>query len=167
MKYSSWTKRKQWDIGKVDSTHTLTHRWTTHRSEPGRAEWIIYFVFDGGSRKEASVVGGDGVQRNETFALLAVFWQSVGGGHGLSIIITVIILTTIIIIIILQQMGASIHRRMESITAAERVVSRACTSDYGLNWARQRTTNWVYCPCENVREERGLTGVSELRSNPF
>lgn len=150
----------------MDYTHTLTCT-LTHRSEPGGAEWIIYFVFDGGSRKEASIVGGDGVQRNETFALLAVFWQPVGGGHGVSIIITVIILTSIIIIIIPQQMGASIHRRMERVAGAEGVVSRACTSDYGLNWARQQTTNWVYCPCENVRGERGSTAVSELRSNPF
>lgn len=31
-----------------------------------------------GSRAEASFVLGDGVERNKAFALLAVFWQSVG-----------------------------------------------------------------------------------------
>lgn len=32
-----------------------------------------------GSRAEASFVWGDGVERNKAFALLAVFWQPVGG----------------------------------------------------------------------------------------
>lgn len=54
-------------------------------------------------------------------------------------------------------MGTSIHRRMESITAAERKGSQACTSDYRLNLARLWATNGVYCPCENVREEKTLS----------
>lgn len=96
--------------------------------------WVIYFVSGVvASRAEASVAGGDRVQRNEALALLAVLRQPVGAeGSEVSIIITVIGLTTIIITIIPRQTGASVHRRMASVAAAaaaEGRASRACASD--------------------------------------
>lgn len=93
--------------------------------------WVIYFVSGVASRTEASVAGGDRVQRNEALALLAVLRQPVGEeGSEVSIIITVIGLTTIIITIIPRQTGASVHRRMASVaTAAVGRASRACASD--------------------------------------
>ena len=83
-----------------------------------------------------------------------------GGASRLSIIITDIILTTVIIIIIPRRNGGtSTRRRMESVTTAEERVSRACKSDYRLKLERLRATNWDYCPCENVREEKSLKCV--------
>ncbi len=150
-------------------THTNMHiNKRTSEQHSGQRQWDLSESFTlcltVTSQREASFAGGDGVQRNKAFALLAVLWQSVGGESGVSIIITVIILTTIIIIIIPQQMGAHIQWRMEHATAAERRGSQACTSDYSLNSARLWATNWVYCPCENVTEEKTLECVSQWRS---
>lgn len=43
---------------------------------------------------------------------------------------------------------------MESITAAERIVSQACTSDDSVSLVRLGATKWVFCSCENVRDEK-------------
>lgn len=143
--------------------HTHTHKCAhkqkhTSRQHTGQGEktrWVIYFVSDVTSRTEASVAGGDRVQRNEALALLAVLRQPVGvQGSEVSIIITVIGLTAIIITIIPRQTGASVHRRMASVAAGR--ASRACASDQGANQAELPATNWLCCPCENVREEESL-----------
>lgn len=97
------------------------------------------FCLTAGSRAEASFAGGDGVEGNKAFTLLAVIWQPADGENRMSIIITVVILTTIIIIIITANQKAEER-------CAERLVSEACTADYRLNLARLQATNGLHYP---------------------
>lgn len=98
------------------------------------------FCLTAGSRAEASFAGGDGVEGNKAFTLLAVIWQPADGENRMSIIITVVILTTIIIIIIITANQKAEER------CAERLVSEACTADYRLNLARLQATNGLHYP---------------------